>query len=84
MTCPEGVARRSLALYYFTIEESPEVRSTNYRARPGDGLHAIPIYLDRQLLRCYDWMKRRLGLSDELVSKLFRGKDRLTRRGDKH
>jgi hypothetical protein len=29
-------------------------------------------------------MKRRLGLSDELVSKLFRGKDRLTRRGDKH
>ena len=84
MTCPEGVARRSLALYYFTIEENPEVRSTNYRARPGDGLHAIPIYLDRQLLRCYDWMKRRLGLSDELVSKLFRGKDRLTRRGDKH
>ena len=37
MRCPEGVARRSLALYYFSVEEDPMVRSTEYRSRPGDG-----------------------------------------------
>ncbi|HEX3981170.1 MAG TPA: 2OG-Fe(II) oxygenase, partial [Acidimicrobiales bacterium] len=47
MCCPEGVARRSLALYYFTREEDPVVRSTEYRARPGDGLHGVMIYADK-------------------------------------
>ncbi len=51
MPCPEGVARRSLALYYFTLEEDPVVRSTEYRARPGDGFHSVMIYADKQLLR---------------------------------
>ena len=37
MQCPPGTARRSLALYYFTHEVDPMVRSTEYRARPGDG-----------------------------------------------
>ncbi len=35
MRCPEGVARRSLALYYFSVEEDPVVRSTDYRASTG-------------------------------------------------
>ncbi len=38
MECPEGVARKSLALYYFSPEVDPMVRSTEYRARPGDGV----------------------------------------------
>ncbi len=38
LTCPPDVARRSMALYYFTEEEHAVRRSTNYRARPEDGL----------------------------------------------
>src|SRR5205807_3288600 len=45
MQCPPGVARRSLALYYFTEEAKPQIRSTEYRARPGEGPRAALIYL---------------------------------------
>jgi hypothetical protein len=80
MRCPEGTARRSLALYYFSIEVDPVVRSTEYRPRPGDGAHAIPIFVDRQMLRAYDWAKRHLGISDELASKLLGYRDRIRRK----
>ena len=43
-----------LALYYFTIEDRPDIRSTEYRHRPGEGPKAVLIYLDKQLLRIYD------------------------------
>jgi hypothetical protein len=79
MRCPEGVARRSLALYYFSVEEDPVVRSTEYRARPGDGAHSILIYADTQLLRAYDWAKRHLGISDQTASKLLAYRDRFKR-----
>ena len=78
--CPEGMARRSLALYYFSVEEDPMVRSTEYRSRPGDGTRALLIYADKQVLRTYDWAKRRLGLSDQTASTLLRYRDRLRRR----
>jgi hypothetical protein len=71
LRCPDGMSRQSLALYYFTLENDPWVRSTEYRARPGDGLHAVPIYLDKQTLRLYDRVKRRLGLSDDIVSRIL-------------
>ncbi len=83
MRCPEGVARRSLALYYFSVEEDPLVRSTEYRARPGDGAHSIVIYADKQMLRIYDWTKRKLGISDQTASKILGYRDRLRRRGNK-
>ena len=83
MRCPEGVSRRSLALYYFSIEDDPLVRSTEYRARPGDGAHSIMIYADKQMLRVYDWAKRHLGLSDQTASKILGYRDRLRRRGPK-
>ncbi|MBF6557976.1 MAG: 2OG-Fe(II) oxygenase [Acidimicrobiales bacterium] len=79
MRCPEGVARRSLALYYFSVEKDPLVRSTEYRARPGDGSHAIMIYLDTQMLRIFDWSKRHLGVSDHTASKILAYRDRLRR-----
>jgi hypothetical protein len=69
MTCPPGTARRSLALYYFTEEQAPIVRSTEYRARPGDGARSLLIYADKQVLRLYDRAKRRIGLSDETASR---------------
>lgn len=65
LTCPDGVARRSMALYYFTEEEQAVRVSTNYRARPGDGLKKITIGADRVALDLYDRAKRRLKISDE-------------------
>lgn len=81
MTCPPGVARRSLALYYFSLEEQPLVRSTEYRARPGDGARAAMIYADKQLLRAYDWTKRRLGLSDQAAFKILGYVERFRKKG---
>jgi Rps23 Pro-64 3,4-dihydroxylase Tpa1-like proline 4-hydroxylase len=83
LRCPEGVARHSLALYYFTVERDPLVRSTDYRPRPGDGARSVLIYLDKQVLRAYDWTKRRLGLSDQAASMLLRQRDRLRRKSSK-
>lgn len=80
LRCPEGVARHSLALYYFTVERDPLVRSTEYRPRPGDGARSLLIYLDKHALRVYDWTKRRLGLSDQVASTLLRQRDRLRRK----
>lgn len=80
MVCPDDIARQSLALYYFTVEESPTVRSTEYRARPGDGLHSISIYADKQLLRIFDWSKRHLGISDETVKGLLGRVEQLRRK----
>jgi 2OG-Fe(II) oxygenase superfamily len=79
MTCPPGTARQSLALYYFTREDAPTVRSTEYRSRPGDGFRSIPIYLDKQALRAYDAIKRHLGLSDATAEKFLRRVERLRR-----
>jgi hypothetical protein len=83
LTCPEGVSRRSLALYYFSVEEDPLVRSTDYRPRPGEGSRAFLIFADKQLLRAYDWAKRNLGFSDQLASRLLGYRDRLLRRTSK-
>jgi hypothetical protein len=80
MTCPEGLARQSLALYYFTEEDAPVVRSTEYRARPGEGLKAVPIFLDKTVLRNYDRVKRRMGISDDKAGRVLRGIDRLVHR----
>jgi hypothetical protein len=67
LLCPEGGARRSLALYYFTAEQRPRRRSTNYRPRPGDR-ERLAIWADRQALRMYDVAKSAFGLSDGAVS----------------
>ncbi len=80
MRCPPDVARQSLALYYFTDEAAPVVRSTEYRARPGDGLHGVAIYADKQLLRAYDWTKRHLGISDETAKKFLQRVEGLRRK----
>lgn len=72
MTCPVDVARQSLALYYFTEETRPMIRSTEYRARPGDGTKGLGIWADKEILRAYDWAKRRLGISDDAASRILR------------
>jgi hypothetical protein len=81
MSCPEGMARRSLALYYFSLEDDPLVRSTEYRARPDDGgFHAIVIWTDKQILRSYDFAKRKLGLSDAFAQRVLAFTDRFRRK----
>jgi hypothetical protein len=77
---PEGVARRSLALYYFTVESRPIRRATAYRSRPGDGARRMSIWADRQGLAVYDAVKRRFGLSDKVVYSAMRHVDRVRRR----
>ncbi|HXY28692.1 MAG TPA: 2OG-Fe(II) oxygenase [Acidimicrobiales bacterium] len=80
LRCPPGMARQSMALYYFTEEDSPLVRSTEYRARPEDGpVRSTVIYVDKQVLRAYDWTKRRLGISDHSAGRILGRIERLRR-----
>lgn len=81
MKCPDHVGRKSMALYYFLEQDRPLTRSTDYRARPGDGVKAVPIYLDRQMLRGYDIAKRRLHLPDDIASRVLARLSRSRPRG---
>jgi hypothetical protein len=73
LTCPPGAARKSLALYYYTEEEKVEARSTNYRARPGEGLkQRVFTAADRTVLNLYTRAKQAFGLSDDFASRLLR------------
>jgi len=71
---PDGTTRRSLALYYYTLENDPNyvAKSTNYQPRPGEGLKSsILIWADKKLVHCYSILKKRLGLSDDFAGKLL-------------
>jgi hypothetical protein len=66
LTCPDDVARRSMALYYFTEEVNPLRKATNFQARPDEGgLKRAAIAVDRGVLSMYDRAKRKLGITDE-------------------
>ncbi|HUO56903.1 MAG TPA: 2OG-Fe(II) oxygenase [bacterium] len=71
--CPEGMTRKSLALYYYTQLEDSSYKpiSTNYQARPGDGWRAPFIWLDKKFVHGYSVLKTRLGLSDDFASKIL-------------
>ena len=67
LLCPEGVSRKSLALYYYTpmLDSDAKPRSTNYRARPADGWKAPLIWLDKKAVYLYSALKSRFKLSDD-------------------
>lgn len=70
--CPEDVTRKSIALYYFTVEkDEPRLRTTNYRARPKDGIKSAAIWLDKQAISAYTRIKRTFGLNDDFMSKVL-------------
>lgn len=71
--CPDGVSRKSIALYYFTEGKigSFRRRSTNYRARPNDGFKAVFIWLDKKMIAIYTSIKGTLGMNDDFVSKVL-------------
>lgn len=82
LMCPEDVARRSMALYYFTEEPEAVRRSTDYRARPDDGMKKVAIWADKNAVDLYDRAKRRLGIKDETVQRWLARVDRLRQHGD--
>jgi Rps23 Pro-64 3,4-dihydroxylase Tpa1-like proline 4-hydroxylase len=73
LRCPEGETRKSLALYYYTVEAGDvQARSTNYRPRPEDGpVKSALIWLDKKAVEVYSKGKARFGFSDELASKIL-------------
>jgi hypothetical protein len=74
LRCPETESRKSLALYYYTIESGTEfkTRSTDYRPRPEDGLlKSGMIWMDKKAVDLYSQAKARFGFSDELASKIL-------------
>ncbi|HUI79980.1 MAG TPA: 2OG-Fe(II) oxygenase [Bryobacteraceae bacterium] len=74
LACPDGTSRKSLALYYYTIDSDsrPDTRSTNYRARPNDGLRkSALIWLDKQAVHYYSLAKARFGFSDDFASRVL-------------
>ena len=68
---PEGVARQSLALYYFTEESNPLAKATDYRPRPTDGARRMLIFADTKALAIYDKVKRRFHVSDAAVRRVM-------------
>jgi hypothetical protein len=74
ITCPEEVTRKSLALYYFTVEEDRSYvpRATNYQPRPDDGLmRRALIWADKRALDLYSRAKIRFGISDDFASRVL-------------
>ena len=81
LTCPDDVARRSMALYYFTEEQNAVRKATNYRARPDEaGMKRAAIAVDRGAVDLYDRAKRKLGISDEQVSGVLEKVNKLRRK----
>ncbi len=74
LRCPEGESRKSVALYYYTLESDAHVtaRSTNYRPRPEDGpLKSAMIWLDKEAVDLYSRAKARFGFSDDFASRIL-------------
>ncbi len=74
LACPEGVSRKSLALYYYTpeVHVTTAGKSTNYRPRPSDGLlQRALIWTDKQAVNLYSRAKEVFGLSDDFASRVL-------------
>lgn len=70
LRCPPDRTRNSMALYYYTFDESARLRPTNYRARPTDGSRRALIWLDKTAIGLYTRAKRRLNIPDEVVGRI--------------
>ncbi len=72
MTCPEDRFRRSIALYYYTIEDKPFRRATHYQARPGEDSKKFMVKLDNAMVALYTHIKGKLGANDRFISNILR------------
>lgn len=74
LTCPPGESRKSLALYYYTLQQDPKFtgRSTDYFARPQDSWRkSAMIWVDKKAVDLYSRAKARFGFSDEVISRFL-------------
>ena len=73
LACPQGISRKSIALYFFTADEDAfNVQSTRYIARPKDRGKRLLISLDNFAVSCYSRLKRNFGFGDGFISSLLR------------
>jgi hypothetical protein len=72
MDCPEDRFRRSIALYYYTVEDKPFRRATHYQARPGEGSKKFMVKLDNAMVALYTHIKGKLGANDRFISNILR------------
>jgi hypothetical protein len=72
MGCPEDRFRRSIALYYYTVEDKPFRRATHYQARPGEGSKKFMVKLDNAMVAVYTSIKGKLGANDRFISNILR------------
>lgn len=72
MACPEGVYRRSIALYYYSIEDKPFRRATFYQSRPGEENKKLRVKIDNAMVAAYTEIKGKLGANDKIISKILR------------
>lgn len=79
LECPPTVARRSMALYYFTEDDDAHRRPTRYRGRPGDGVKNVAIWADSHVLSVYDRLRSRLGRSDAMGARWLERVDSIRR-----
>lgn len=70
--CPENIARKSIALYYYTQGGTPKKSSTIYMARPQDGSKKWFIKGDTMLIGIYTKLKGLFGLNDDFVSTILK------------
>ena len=74
LRCPDGMSRKSLALYYYTIERDSHFtgRSTDYQPRPTDGkARSALIWLDKKAVHLYSRAKEKFGISDKAASRVL-------------
>jgi 2OG-Fe(II) oxygenase superfamily len=74
LACPEGVSRKSLALYYYTPEADVRHpgRSTNYIPRPTDSrMKSALIWGDKKAVHIYSKAKEAFGIDDGAISKIL-------------
>ena len=74
---PPGMGRKSIALYYYTMEYEPgeQMRATLFRALPSDGLVTrLLMWLDQLTLNTYTRIKQIAGIrNDNYVTGILRG-----------
>ena len=72
LECPEGVIRKSIALYYYRARANPgRAHPTTYRARPGDPpFKRLLIAAENVLLSLYHRARMRLKFSDRVGGRI--------------
>jgi Rps23 Pro-64 3,4-dihydroxylase Tpa1-like proline 4-hydroxylase len=72
MTCPDGVHRRSIALYYYTVEKEVAAIATEYRPRPQDSaLKSLLIFCDKLAVAIFHKLKSTLHLPDNVATSIM-------------